>query len=125
MILVVGGRAQGKCDFVKNCLCRGKEELKIADAGTASWKELKESQVIDKFHLLVKRILKGELQPDWDLFSQNPGCIVISDEVGCGIVPVDAFERQWRELTGRACCQLAEQAEQVWRVTCGLGQRIK
>lgn len=28
---------------------------------------------------------------------KEPDCILISDEIGNGIVPIDAFERQYRE----------------------------
>ena len=38
---------------------------------------------------------------------------------------MDAFERAWRERTGRIGCELAKQAEAVYRVTCGIGTRIK
>lgn len=51
--------------------------------------------------------------------------ILVTDEIGCGIVPADAFERLYREETGRVCCRLAAEARQVWRVTCGMGMRIK
>ena len=51
--------------------------------------------------------------------------IIVCDELGCGVVPMDAFERAWRERTGRIGCELAKQAEAVYRVTCGIGTRIK
>ena len=34
-------------------------------------------------------------------------------------------DREYREAVGRACCCLGEEAEEVWRVTAGIGQRIK
>ena len=42
-----------------------------------------------------------------------------------GIVPIDSFEREYRERTGRILVKLAEQADEVVRVVCGIGQRIK
>lgn len=57
--------------------------------------------------------------------AKNPGIVLLCDEIGYGLVPVDAFERQYRELTGRICTRLAEQAEQVERVVCGIGTRLK
>ncbi|MFR1299013.1 MAG: bifunctional adenosylcobinamide kinase/adenosylcobinamide-phosphate guanylyltransferase [Blautia massiliensis (ex Durand et al. 2017)] len=33
--------------------------------------------------------------------------ILVSEEVGYGIVPADAFERQYREAVGRVCTALA------------------
>lgn len=59
------------------------------------------------------------------LFRENPHRILVTDEIGCGIVPADVFERLYREETGRICCRVAAQASQVWRVTCGLGQQLK
>lgn len=33
--------------------------------------------------------------------------VLVSDEVGSGIVPIDAFEREFREKNGRVNCYLA------------------
>ena len=50
--------------------------------------------------------------------------VIISDEVGCGVIPLDKFDREWRECVGRELCGLAADADEVWRVNCGIGQRI-
>lgn len=50
---------------------------------------------------------------------------VICDEVGCGVVPIDPADRAWREAVGRLCCLLAERADVVVRVCCGIPQAIK
>ena len=39
--------------------------------------------------------------------------------------PLDAFEREYREQTGRAEILLAKKADEVVRVICGIGQKIK
>lgn len=54
-----------------------------------------------------------------------PDCIVICDELGCGVVPLDYEDRAWRERTGRLCCELAARADRVDRVFCGLAMQIK
>ena len=59
------------------------------------------------------------------LLEGNENRILVTEEIGCGIVPADPFERMYREETGRVCCLAAAEARQVWRVCCGLGQRIK
>ncbi len=51
--------------------------------------------------------------------------IVIATEVGGGVVPIDAGERAAREAAGRLSCLLAERAETVVRVCCGLPQILK
>ena len=38
---------------------------------------------------------------------------------------MEAKEREWREACGRVCTKLAAYADQVTRVCCGLGTRIK
>lgn len=56
---------------------------------------------------------------------EYPDCIVICDEIGNGIVPMEAEERIYRERTGRILEQLAAQADEVVRVVCGIGLKIK
>ena len=56
---------------------------------------------------------------------ENPNAIVTCDEVGCGVVPMDPNGRLWRELTGDALQYLAQRAEAVYRVSCGLLQPLK
>lgn len=51
--------------------------------------------------------------------------IVIADEVGGGVVPIDAKQRRDREAAGRLACLLAERADAVVRVCCGLPQVLK
>lgn len=51
--------------------------------------------------------------------------IVIATELGGGLIPVDRAEREKREAAGRLACLLAERAETVIRVCCGLPQVLK
>ena len=51
--------------------------------------------------------------------------VVIATEVGGGIVPMDAGERHNREQAGRLACLLAERADTVVRVCCGIPQVLK
>lgn len=51
--------------------------------------------------------------------------ILIAADVSQGLVPMDARERAYREMNGRTLLYLAKEAEQVHRVFCGLGQRLK
>ena len=59
------------------------------------------------------------------LLAGQPDCIILSDEIGNGIVPVDSAEREYREQTGRMLCELAEKASHVERIVCGIGEQIK
>ena len=51
--------------------------------------------------------------------------VVIATEVGGGVVPVDPAERAAREAAGRLSCLLAQRAEAVVRVFCGIPTVLK
>lgn len=51
--------------------------------------------------------------------------LVIATEVGGGIVPADPAEREAREAAGRLARLLAERADTVVRVFCGIPTVIK
>ena len=58
-----------------------------------------------------------------DLSAQYP--VLIATEVGGGVVPMDPAQRVAREAAGRLACLLAQRAETVIRVCCGLPQALK
>ena len=58
-----------------------------------------------------------------DLSAQYP--VLIATEVGGGVVPMDPAQRMAREAAGRLACLLAQRAETVIRVCCGLPQALK
>ena len=60
-----------------------------------------------------------------ELIQRNPEVVLVSDEVGYGVVPVDAFDRAYRERVGRICTELASYSKKVVRVVCGIGMVIK
>ncbi len=51
--------------------------------------------------------------------------ILILGDISAGVVPMDAQVRLWREENGRLGRYLAQQAERVSRIFCGLEQRLK
>ena len=55
----------------------------------------------------------------------HPDAVVVANEVGAGVVPVEKEERVFREAVGRVLCLVAEKAETVVRCVCGVGVRIK
>ena len=56
---------------------------------------------------------------------EHPDAVVVSNEVGAGVVPMGAEERLYREAVGRALCVIAREADEVTRCVCGIGVRIK
>lgn len=51
--------------------------------------------------------------------------LVVSNEVGCGIVPDNALSRRYRDLVGWANQIVAAAADEVHLLTAGIAQRLK
>jgi len=51
--------------------------------------------------------------------------IVVSNETGCGIMPLNALARRFGDLLGEANQELAAAAAEVWWCVAGIPQRIK
>lgn len=126
MIFVTGGCFQGKQQWVlQNCQV---QPFRVADGAVCSMEAIKSAGVLDHFHLLVRRWMQaGKIPADEaeKILSDNLDIVIITDEIGSGIVPLDVKEREWREVHGRICCQLAGRADAVFRVIAGIGQKIK
>lgn len=107
MILIIGGAYQGKYEYA------------IKQYG-------KDYQILNNYHKKVKEQLEYGKNPILEAKKWiDQEIVIISDELGYGIVPVDQFERGYRELNGRVNCYLAKHAQEVIRVICGIGTKIK
>jgi adenosylcobinamide kinase / adenosylcobinamide-phosphate guanylyltransferase len=51
--------------------------------------------------------------------------VIVSNELGLGLVPLEPAGRAFRDLAGRANQQIAAEADEVYFVVSGLAQRIK
>ena len=51
--------------------------------------------------------------------------VLICQDMSCGVVPLGADMREWRQTTGLLCQYLSREAESVHRIFCGLEQRLK
>ena len=101
MEFIVGGKAQGKLDYVLKKY--GLTEEQVCDGAVCTPEELAAAPAVNHFHEFIRRF--PESRP---LFRRDAA--VICDEVGCGVVPMEKKERDWRERVGRTCCALAERA---------------
>ena len=113
MVLVIGGAGSGKFDYVKSL---GYSEEDISDG------LIDDRSVV--YHL--QNIVFDDPDRAPELFDQLlTKQVVVCDEVGSGVIPFLARERQAREATGRLCIRLAERAERVVRLVCGIPTVIK
>lgn len=126
MIFIIGGSYQGKCEYAL-------EKFSLTDADVFVCTD--ETVDIDFGKRVITHIeqfalgcvRRGEEPKEyWEKHMDAlKNSVLISDDVSCGVVPIDAVIRAWREATGRANNYLAREADQVIRVFCGLGQVIK
>ena len=114
MVLIVGGMAQGKLAFARRAL------------GVTAWSEgtLGPEDCVHGLHLAIRALADPETAV-YAWVEAHPEGVLICDEVGCGVTPLDRADREWREKVGRICCALAREAESVYRVHCGLEARLK
>ena len=130
MRLIIGGYAQGKLEYVKKQY--EADEKYIFDSALPTKEECEtlteKNIVIYNLHKWIKKRIKEGGKPEEEILSfvkKHDNCIVISDEIGNGIVPMDPFERVYRERTGRILTSIASEASGVERIICGIPQKIK
>ena len=120
MILIIGGAYQGKLDFAKDTF-----GITDADVHTCGCGEIDFSKrCIYKIEAFTacKEDPIGYFEnhrEDWQ------DSILIIQDIFCGVVPMGAENRVWRQRTGRLAQYLSHEANQVSRIFCGLEQRLK
>lgn len=126
MELVIGGAYQGKKETAIRIF--GLQLSEILEGDKCCPQEVLQARAVCDFHLLIRQMMAENQNPEAffeQLKKQNPDIILISNEIGYGIVPMDRFERDWREKTGRICCLAAQESEHVIRVVAGNPVYIK
>ncbi|MCD8224585.1 MAG: bifunctional adenosylcobinamide kinase/adenosylcobinamide-phosphate guanylyltransferase [Clostridiales bacterium] len=129
MIVIVGGRYQGKREFARKL--SGLEETEfaamVAQAGRISPEEAIGKRCLVDFQDFLRRIMESGTDPQEfvsAVLETEPEIVTLA-EVGSGLVPMERFERDWRDAVGVAGQRLAARADTVYRVTCGLPLLIK
>lgn len=122
---IIGGKAQGKLNYVLSEERLSKEDVCYGE--NCDYNNI-DKKILYNFHLLCKRLLKDNIKPEEyvkDLLDNKKDLIIISDEVGYGIVPMEKDERIWREEVGRASIIIAKKSKIVKRIVAGLATIIK
>lgn len=126
MIFIIGGFAQGKLRYVMEKY--GYTENDIFDAEKYVISDWNGESVINNAQEIVKQWINDGKDPQecaCELCKSIGDTVVISQDVGCGVVPISKQMRDLREAIGRVNCIFAEHAKTVERVCCGIGMKIK
>lgn len=125
MILIIGGAQQGKRTYVyettglsASCATGDLEQMKRED----------HIRILYGLETVIRELLQAQKDPMTEidlLLKQKPNIIIICNEIGCGVVPMEQEDRIWRECVGRICCVLAKHATHVERIFCGIPMRLK
>lgn len=126
MIMITGGAYSGKKAYAKERF--GFSDEDILNGGECQFEAVFTAKCIADYQFLVKRLL--EEKQDAQTFTkrlceENPNAVIIMNEIGAGIIPLEKSERIWREETGRAGCLISANSSEVIRLVCGIATNIK
>ena len=122
MVLLIGGAYQGKTAYAKQTY-----GLRDADIFTCEGETLNLSvPCLRHLERFARACVRAGKEPA-DVLARLDlrGKILICEDISCGVVPMDAEAREWREAVGRMNAALAAQADTVTRMFCGLPMELK
>ena len=122
MTLVFGGAYMGKQDYAKAHLGAG--EIEQCGSDLPSFRTGYVAG-LERFSLACAEQKRDAAAALEACAAQWENCILIVRDISCGVVPIDATERAWREENGRMMRMLAQHAKQVIRIWYGLPQVLK
>lgn len=126
MKLILGGYANGRTAYaMQNYQLTESDCFDAAAEPLARWNG---QRLILHAEQLVNLWLEQGKEPCTEILpwlERWQNAVLITQEVGCGLVPVTPQQRQLREAVGHFNRLLAECAETVERVCCGLGMQLK
>ena len=125
MDLIIGGAYQGKRAYAKEKYMLTDEDIfTCTDTGEIDFG----ARCIDRLDEFTLWCVKHNVDAEEhfrDHRDEWENCVLICRDIFCGVVPMGAQMRAWREMTGRLCAYLAREAEHVTRIYCGLEQKLK
>jgi len=130
MVLIVGGVYQGKLAYALERFGLSEEDVYFCDDSSTDIPIGKKIVYeIDKWFLALLKANKNVSDAlteflsdcaDYKGNSEDSVCAVICNDISCGVVPIDATIRKWREETGRAMGRLAQGSDEVVRLFCSI-----
>lgn len=124
MILIIGGAYQGKLAFAESTFGLTQADIFTCEEAAPVFG----SRCIDHLERFTYYCAVNHLDAV-EYFRENEekwaDSVLICEDISCGIVPLGADMRAWREMNGRLCLYLSQKAARVSRIFCGLEQRLK
>ena len=125
MDLIIGGAYQGKLEYAERRYGLAKEDVFTCSENEGIEYGCRCIDKAEEFALWCVRTGNDAV----DLLEQHSDewkdSIFICEDIFCGVVPLGADMRAWREMTGRMCSYLSSTADNVVRIFCGLEQVLK
>ncbi|WP_315079021.1 bifunctional adenosylcobinamide kinase/adenosylcobinamide-phosphate guanylyltransferase [uncultured Clostridium sp.] len=124
MILIYGGAYNGKTEFAKKKYNLVNEDLFYCNNSNLDFSY----KSIIGLHIFIKDcVLKNIdaleiIKENLDILKDR---IIVCDEIGSGIVPLDRKDRLWREECGRVLQFLSQNSNKVCRIFFGLEEVLK
>ena len=125
MDLIIGGAYQGKLDYARKKYSLTENDIFVCGEKEDISFDRRCVSAIQEFTLYCVRegldatgIFKAH-RDEWK------NSILVCEDIFCGVVPLGADMRAWREMTGRLCAYLSSEADSVTRIFCGLEQKLK
>ncbi len=128
MIFIIGGAYQGKTAFAISLWKRRNQKEPVISEQPA-----RGTDILSNLHRYIKKQMQEcpeqeGILPEKKLLKKilafaagKPDSIILMNELGCGVVPIDPSDRRYRELCGRISCVLARLSDQTYKVSCGIG----
>jgi len=123
--LIIGGAYQGKKALAKEKYAITENDIEVCTAERVPEFSRKCISHIENFALYC---VKNGLEAKNEIakyVQQLKDKVILANDMSCGVVPIDKTDRLWREETGRVLSFLAQQADEVSRVFCGIEQVLK
>ncbi len=124
MVLIIGGAYQGKLDFAKTAFMLPEDDIFTCDNAEIDFSK----RCINRVEEFTLACVQSGLDPS-EYFKAHKedwtDSILICEDIFCGVVPMGAEMRAWRQATGRLCQYLSREAAEVSRIFCGLEQKLK
>ena len=125
MVLIFGGSYQGKLEFAKEKFSVTDEDIFVCtQENQIDWTK---KVLCDMDQAFLRHVREGKESREViaEHLDELKDKILIVNDISQGIVPMERELRDWREMTGRAMLYLSKEADEVYRVFCGLGSKIK